>query len=205
MSIQGDKLKAIADAIRAKKGTTEPIIADNFASEIASIETGGGATEGNLFADFISGNITEVTASQLQGITKVREYAFYQYKNLKSVQLPETVNAIGQSCFNSSKQLVSVNIPEGVSILQPQTFYYCSALVDITFPSTITTIKDSVVQNCTNLKTVTVLAQTPPTLYRTATFPTSVTTIYIPAGTLTAYQSATNWSAYASKFVELPA
>ena len=40
MSIQEEKLKAIADAIREKKGTTEPIKANDFASEILSIPTG---------------------------------------------------------------------------------------------------------------------------------------------------------------------
>lgn len=40
MSVQEEKLKAIADAIREKKGTTEPIKASNFASEILSIPTG---------------------------------------------------------------------------------------------------------------------------------------------------------------------
>lgn len=37
-----DFLSDIASAIREKKGTTEPINAQDFASEIASIETGGG-------------------------------------------------------------------------------------------------------------------------------------------------------------------
>lgn len=37
-----DYLAYVADAIRAKKGTTDPINAQNFASEIASIESGGG-------------------------------------------------------------------------------------------------------------------------------------------------------------------
>lgn len=40
MSVQGEKLKAIADAIRAKKGTSEPIKANDFASEILSIQSG---------------------------------------------------------------------------------------------------------------------------------------------------------------------
>lgn len=40
-------LKGIADAIRNKKGTTETINAQNFASEIESIESGGG----NLFEE----------------------------------------------------------------------------------------------------------------------------------------------------------
>ena len=43
MSIQQDKLTAIANAIRAKKGTTAPIIANDFASEIDSIPTGSQA------------------------------------------------------------------------------------------------------------------------------------------------------------------
>jgi hypothetical protein len=37
-----DFLKDIADAIRKKKGTKEPINAQDFSSEIASISTGGG-------------------------------------------------------------------------------------------------------------------------------------------------------------------
>lgn len=41
MSIQGIKLKAIADAIREKDGTTEPIVANDFPERIRAIQTGG--------------------------------------------------------------------------------------------------------------------------------------------------------------------
>lgn len=40
MSAQGDKLKAIADAIRAKEGSSDPIAANDFPARIAAIETG---------------------------------------------------------------------------------------------------------------------------------------------------------------------
>ena len=40
MSTQGDKLKAIADAIRAKEGSSAPIVANDFPARIAAIETG---------------------------------------------------------------------------------------------------------------------------------------------------------------------
>lgn len=40
MSTQGDKLKAIADAIRAKEGSSAPIAANDFPARIAAIETG---------------------------------------------------------------------------------------------------------------------------------------------------------------------
>ena len=40
MSTQGDKLKAIAEAIRAKEGSSDPIAANDFPARIAAIETG---------------------------------------------------------------------------------------------------------------------------------------------------------------------
>ena len=46
MSLQGENLKAIADAIRNKKGTSEPIKASDFASEILSIESGSSGANG---------------------------------------------------------------------------------------------------------------------------------------------------------------
>lgn len=42
MSIQESKLKAIADAIREKEGSTEPIPANDFPARILAIPTGGG-------------------------------------------------------------------------------------------------------------------------------------------------------------------
>ena len=50
---------------------------------------------------------------------------------------------------------------------------------------------------------MTIQSTTPPTLSNTDAISTATTTIYIPYGTLSAYQSATNWSSFASKFVEL--
>lgn len=43
MSIQETKLKAIADAIREKDGTTEPIPANTFPERIRAIPSGGGS------------------------------------------------------------------------------------------------------------------------------------------------------------------
>ena len=62
MSTQEEKLKAIADAIRQKEGTTEPIPANSFASRILALEAGG-APEGvctiNLTASDPDGGTVE--------------------------------------------------------------------------------------------------------------------------------------------------
>ena len=44
MSVQEQNLKAIADAIREKEGTAEPIPAGDFAARILAIQAGGGVT-----------------------------------------------------------------------------------------------------------------------------------------------------------------
>lgn len=46
MSVQENKLKAIADAIREKDGTTAPIPANDFPARIRAIPSGGGGSGG---------------------------------------------------------------------------------------------------------------------------------------------------------------
>ena len=78
--------------------------------------------------------------------------------------------------------MTNVVIPENVSYINQQAFYECNSLSEMIIKST-----------------------TPPTLSNTNAISSATTTIYIPHGTLSAYQSATNWSSFASKFVELNA
>ncbi len=67
MSIQGKKLKAIADAIREKDGTTALILADDFPARIRAIPSGGGSdfavplivtTEVDTLITAVNGDIT---------------------------------------------------------------------------------------------------------------------------------------------------
>lgn len=53
MSTQGNKLTAIADAIREKDGTTAPIVADDFPDRIRAIETGVDTSDATATADDI--------------------------------------------------------------------------------------------------------------------------------------------------------
>lgn len=79
------------------------------------------------------------------------------------------------------------------------------SLSDILIPNTIEQIVARAFYGCSGLTTITIKATTPPALANINAIPDNVTTIYIPAGTLSAYQTATNWSSFASKFVEMEA
>ena len=155
----------------------------------------------------------------LDNITSIGSWAFYDCSNVKSIVIPSSVTTIGDRAFMSCSSLTNIEIPNGITSIESYTFQscssleniilpntlqnirgysfrFCTSLKSIVLPSSVTNIELQVFEGCTNLETITILATTPPTLsgIGAITINTSVTKIYIPEGTLDAYQSAENWS-----------
>ncbi|MBQ9786194.1 MAG: leucine-rich repeat protein, partial [Clostridia bacterium] len=91
----------------------------------------------------------------------------------------------------------------GITYISSYAFINCTSLESITIPSSVTSIAMSAFADCTVLTEMIVLATTPPTMKYTNAISSATTTIYVPYGTIDAYKAATNWSGFASKFVEL--
>lgn len=74
MSTQGDKLKAIADAIREVDGTDEPIVANDFPDRIRSISPGVKSFNGRT-GDVVPAagdyNAAQVGAVSMQEVTSL--------------------------------------------------------------------------------------------------------------------------------------
>lgn len=108
------------------------------------------------------------------------------------------------STFNNCRGLRSVTIKEGATKITSSSFYNCLSLESITIPSSVTSIEASAFNSCFALSAIHLLSDTPPTLANTSAFaniaPNPV--FYVPKGSLEAYQTATNWSTYASYMVE---
>ena len=152
------------------------------------------------------------TISLPSSMQSLSNYAFSYTYALKRVIIPNGITEIKESLFRNSTMLQKAVIPQSVTKISQQAFFNAESISTITIPSGVTTINayafgfSAISGNDTMmLKIITILATTPPTLANTNAFPSTVTTIYIPNGTLSAYQTATNWSSFSEKFVELPA
>ena len=126
------------------------------------------------------------------------------YGLLTSADIKSGVTSIGDNVFYSCRSITSVTIPNSVTTIGVSTFRYCSSLTSIDIPSGVTSIGNEAFRYCSRLSSVTVLATTPPTIGVSAFNNTNDCPIYVPAQSVDAYKSATNWSTYASRIQAIP-
>ena len=87
-------------------------------------------------------------------ITAIKNAAFYECKNLKSVTIPNMISSIGEEAFYDCNSLKQVEIPDSVTNIGEETFKNCSCLTSITIPNSVTNIKSGTFFGCTNLTNV---------------------------------------------------
>lgn len=118
-------LTNIANAIRSKKGTTSPINAQNFASEISSIETGSGTELLNSFLQV--GGIKTLTTD----ITNMTAYGCAVRTNLRNATFNRLIK-IPSNAFKMCNALSTLTFKKADTI-GVEAFIQCSELIDIYF------------------------------------------------------------------------
>ena len=220
----------IKTAIEAK-GVTVPSSAtiDTYSTYVSQISGGGGGIPmpSNLSAATLNDYGLLTSAAIKSGVTSISSYAFSNCKSLSSIEIPDSVTSIGNNAFSNCTSLSSCTIGSGITSIDNYVFYYCSKLTNVTIPNSVTSIGGSTFRycsslssieipnsvtsignqafyNCSDLSSVTVLATTPPTLGSSVFNNTNNCPIYVPAQSVDAYKSATNWSTYASRIQATP-
>jgi hypothetical protein len=209
-------LTDVADAIREKKGSNEPINAQNFANEIKNLPSGG---DNGLADALVKRTITEYVNNE---ITEIGDYVFYHCKDLTSLSL-SNVTKIGKLATFECISLTTLEVPN-VEELSIQAIYGCKVLKEVYMPR-LTYLNDQAfracsaltradIGNCTSIgamsffmtKLDTLIIHTPSvcTLANTNVFDSTPIKsgtgfVYVPDNLVDAYKEATNWSTFANQ------
>ena len=90
------------------------------------------------------------------GITSIKDNAFFSCGYIESITLPDTVRYIGNSAFYSCSKLRSADIPDSVEYIGAKAFSNCSKLESMTLPDNIKNIQEQTFFECSSLESVTI-------------------------------------------------
>lgn len=165
-------------------------------SSLTSITIPNSVTSiGNYTFNYCS-SLTSVTIGD--SVTRIGTGAFQYCSSLISITIPNSVMSIGDAAFEGCTSLTSITIPNSVTSIEMYAFLNCSKLTSITIPNNVTSIGQGAFSGCNSLTSITCEAITPPTL-GSSNNRSSVTAVYVPAESVEAYKTATNWSYYSDK------
>ena len=100
-------------------------------------------------------NNSEVTDLVIpDGVSTIRNNAFYGFNSITSVTIPNSVTTIGDDSFSFCKSLTNVIIPNSVTSIGDMTFYQCSSLATVTIGNGMTSIGYDAFVSCDKLETV---------------------------------------------------
>lgn len=112
----------------------------------------------------IPDQLTEIPSNAFQGCTKLAIVDFGQVKcigiraftetGLTQLELPNTVEQIGDSAFSECLNLSHAVLPDSVTQMGEYLFEKCSALENVQLPAGIKLIESATFLNCANLQSI---------------------------------------------------
>ena len=144
-------LKGIADAIRAKRGTTLQIDAANFATEILAITVSSSSSELPTLVDSIA------YTSQGDGTCIVSGIGNFTGDDLVIPTVSpfgETVVGIAENAFSGVVSLLSATLPRSITAIPDGCFNGCTALTELRMTDSIVSVGDNAFSGCTSLEAI---------------------------------------------------
>jgi len=112
------------------------------------------------------------------GVTYIGTYTFHDYKNIVSVQIPNSVTSMG-SAFTGCSKLTNIVIPNSVTSIDGIAFYECPSLMSIVVPYVAGNSFGQERSSCT--------------LYRTFDGPNQTTYFIVESGQQRGLKNADKW------------
>ena len=135
-------------------------------------------------------------------VTSIGDHAFLSCNDHGSLVIPETVTHFGQEAFIYGR-FSTITVPHTIDTIPYRMFGMCQWAGEVTIPGSITHIGDLAFSWCTKLKKIYVYNPVPPTMdtvvyYHSFDQVPRSATVYVPQGSLSAYQNAPGWNEFAN-------
>jgi hypothetical protein len=169
---------------------------------LASITIPSGVASTSIGTGAFSNCYSLASITIQNNVNDIKNNAFSYCYSLICISIPKDMANQSSNLFDSCRALIDVRIPNDATVLEDSAFYNCYSLASITIPSGVTSIGSYTFYNCYGMKHYYIMPTTPPTIQRN-TFQNiqSDCVIHVPAESLEAYKTASNWSTHASKMV----
>ena len=177
-----------------------------YCNLLEHVEIGSNVTSIGNYAFQYGSPLASITIPD--SVTSIGNFVFGSCYSLASIiTIPDSVTNISTYAFSSCYSLASITIPDSVTSIGNNAFSSCYSLASITIPDSVTSIGNNAFNNCYGMAEYHLKSTTPPKLSNTNAFTNipSDCVIYVPQRCLEAYQTATNWTTYASYMQEEPA
>lgn len=91
-------------------------------------------------------------------VTSIGKFAFNYCRNLKKIEIPESVKSLGDGysgcVFQGCSSLEEIIINNGVENIGDATFNHCTSLKKITIPDSVKTMGEYIFRGCTSLEEI---------------------------------------------------
>ena len=189
---------------------------DNYAfescSNLTSITIGNSVTSIGNWAFLYCHNLTSVTLPN--SVTSIGNGAFRYCSGLTSI-IVKTGNTKFDSRYNCNAIIETASntliagckntvIPNGVTSIGNSAFSSCTGLTSVVIPNSVTSIGSGAFNGCSGLTSVTIDINSPLTIAWGTFSNRANATLYVPAGSKSAYEAANYWKEF-KEIVEPPA
>ena len=130
------------------------------------------------------------------GLDAIGDYTFRGDYNLKKIIIPDTVETLGANIFRNCFTLEDIVLSKNITILNTNAFNSCYALPTVDLPNSLTNIRSYVFYACSNLLNVIIRGK--PNLENVNSFQGTNANLlfYVSQSDLSWFETATNWSTF---------
>jgi hypothetical protein len=143
-------------------------------------------------------------------VIRIGNGAFQGCSYLKDLTLGSNISYIGDHAFRGCHTLYDMIMPNSVTYIGEKAFGGCFKMKNLSIPRSVAHIGDGAFQYCDSLKSVycyiddlSSISMGDEVFYIYKTALSDGRTLYVPYGTLEAYQADTRWSKYFGTIVEM--